>query len=638
MAVQFSDVIFDGSRRQLHRAGRPLHVSPKAFQLLGILIGRRPSAVSKTDLQEELWPGTFVTEGNLASLVAELRAALGDDAKNPRYIRTVYGFGYSFEAAVEEVSPAVDPPVEVGAPLEAEPVSPVDPPPARGSGAIGTPWGPAAAIALLVIASGAAVLVASRRPLQARPSQQQPVIRSLAVLPFETRAAQGVDAHLGFGLADRVITRLSNVRELTVRPTSAVRPFAARGDVASREAGLRLGVDAVLEGSVRSSGDRVRVTVQLLHVDQQKPVWADTFDEPRGEIFAIEDRISARVADALLLRLSPAERRLLAKRFTQSPDAYQDYVRGRFQLYNGGAAGPADASAKAAVFFSRALDRDPRYALAWAGLADAHANIASGNFGPASENWVKAETAARRALELEPDLVEAQIPLAKMKMRWALDYAGAEEDLRRIVAADPHNSIALATYAYLLQSLGRFDESLALRSRALEVDPLNPASHWGIANAYLTARDWRTARKKIEQLLEMQPRHHQANIGMIRVLIAEQNHGEAVRFARALNEWDARPLNRAFLGYALATNGQREEALSILQELRTPSAERFVSPFSTAILLAGLGDIEALLPVLENVVHEREHAIRLDTEPLFDPYRGDPRFQALLRRAGFAGP
>lgn len=636
MAVQFGDVIFDGSRRQLHRAGRPLHVSPKAFQLLGILIDRSPSAVAKTDLQEELWPGTFVTEGNLASLVAELRAALGDDAKNPRYIRTVYGYGYSFEAAVEEVFAAVEPPVEVSAPEE-DPASRVQPPPSRESRAAGRMWGTAVAIALLVIASGAAVLVASRSPLQARPSPQQPVIRSLAVLPFETRAAQGADAHLGLGLADGVITRLSNVRDLTVRPTSAIRVFATRADVASREAGRRLGVDAVLEGSVRSSNDRVRVTVQLLDVDQQKPVWADTFDEPRGEIFAIEDRISARVADALLLRLSPAERRLLAKRFTQSPDAYQDYVRGRFQLYNGGAAGPADSSAKAAVFFSRALDRDPRYALAWAGLAEAHANIASGNFGRASEHWVKAETAARRALELEPDLVEAQIPLAKMKMRWALDYAGAEEDLRRILATEPRNSVALAAYAYLLQSLGRFDESLAFRGRALEVDPLNPASHWGIANAHLTARDWRTARTKIEQLLEMQPRHHQANIGMIRVLIAERKHGEAVRFAQALNEWDARPLNRAFLGYALAANGQRAEALAILHELRTPSADRFVSPFSTAILLAGLGDIETLLPVLESIVEEREHAIRLKTEPLFDPYRGDPRFQAILRRAGFAG-
>jgi TolB-like protein/DNA-binding winged helix-turn-helix (wHTH) protein/Tfp pilus assembly protein PilF len=635
MAVQFSDLTFDGSRRQLYRGGQLLHVSPKAFQLLGILIDRSPSAVSKTDLQEELWPGTFVTEGNLASLVAELRAALGDDAKSPRYIRTVYGFGYSFEAALQEVSPSVEPPLEEP-PAAADAAAEVGTSP--WSGTVKRGWWTAAALAVLAVALGAALLVASKRPLDARPAPNAAVIRTLAVLPFETSAAQGVDAHLGLGLADLVITRLSNVRELTVRPTSAIRSFGTRGEVASREAGRRLRVDAVLEGSVRTSGDRVRVTVQLLDVDEHKPIWAESFDEPRSEMFAIEDRISTRVADALLLRLSPSERKLLARRFTESPEAYQDYVRGRFQLYNGGAAGPADASEKAAAFFSRALQRDPRYALAWAGLAEAHANIASGNFGRAEEHWMKTDAAARRALELEPGLVEAQIPLAKRKMQWTLDYAGAEQDFRRILAADPDNSAALAPYAYLLQSLGRFDESLAVRGRALAVDPLNPSSHWGIANAYLTARDWRTARTKIEQLLEMQPRHHQANIGMIRVLIAERKYDEAVRFAQALNEWDARPLNRAVLGYALATNGQREEARAILTELQTPSSTRFVSPFSTAIVLAGLGDAEGLFPVLERVVDEREHAIRLDTEPFFDPFRADPRFQALLRRAGFSGP
>jgi TolB-like protein/DNA-binding winged helix-turn-helix (wHTH) protein/Tfp pilus assembly protein PilF len=634
MSAQFGDVIFDDSRRMLHRAGKAVHVSPKAFQLLGILISKRPSAVSKADLQDELWPGTFVTEGNIPSLVAELRSALGDDARNPRYIRTVHGFGYSFEASVQEISPpepTADPIVER---QEAEPAGIAETFRPEQTAPRWRSWWPAAGIALLVIASGLALLISSRKPLEARPNPAQPLIRSIAVLPFVTAATEETDSHLGLGLADLVITRLSNVRELAVSPTSAVRPFAS-GEIPSRDAGRRLGVDAVLEGSVRTSGDRVRVTVQLLDVEKQKPIWAETFDEPRSHMFAIEDRISTRVADALLLRLSPAERSLLVKHFTDSPEAYQDYVRGRFQLYNGGAAGPADAPERAAAFFKRALERDPVYALAWAGLADAHASIAASGRGRASENWATAEAAARRALELEPALIDAQIPLAQMQMFWTLDYPGAERDLRRILAAQPANSAVLLPYGYLLQCLGRFDESLAVRTRALELDPLNPASHWGVANTYLTARNWPLARKKIEELLEMQPTHHQANIGMIRVLIAEQRYAEAVRFARKLNEWDSRPINRAFLGYALARNSERDEALSILQELQRPS-KGHISPFIIAILLAGLGDLEAAFPVLERVVDEREHAIRLNTEPLFDPFRGDPRFQLLLRRAGFS--
>ncbi len=633
MAVNFGDVTFDDARRMLHRGGEPLHVSPKAFQLLGILIGRRPTAVSKSDLQDELWPGTFVTEGNLPSLVAELRAALGDDARNPRFIRTVHGFGYSFEASVREISPSEPTAEPIIEPQSAEPASGETSHPEQ-SAARGRAWLPAAAIALLVIVSGAALLMSARRPLEAVPGPGQPLIRSLAVLPFVTSPTEGADSHLGLGLTDVVITRLSNVRELTVRPTSAVRPFAT-GKVASREAGRRLGVDAVLEGSVRTSADRVRVTVQLLDVDEQQPIWAETFDEPRSDMFALEDRISTRVADALLFRLSPDERTLLKKRFTDSPEAYQDYIRGRFQLFHGGAAGPADASQRAAALFERALERDPRYALAWAGLADAHGEIAFSGSGRASEHWARSEAAARRALELEPGLVEAQIPLAEKRLFWDLDYAGAERDLRRILAAHPKNSEALIVYGYLLQSLSRYDESLAVRTRALAIDPLNPATHWGIVNTHLTARDWGTARNKLEELLEMQPRHNQANIGMIRVLIAEGKPVEAVQLARKLNEWDARPLNRAFLGYALAANGQREEALSILRELQTPSTQRFVPPFSVAVLLVGLGEFDAALSVLEKIVDEPQHAIRLNTEPLFDPLREDPRFQLLLRRAGF---
>src|SRR5438034_1146746 len=271
MPVQFGEFVLDESRRQLLRGVDAVHLSPKAFQMLSILVEERPRAVSKSALQDRLWPDTFVTEGNLTTTIAELRSALGDDAREPRFIRTVHRFGYSFAASVNR--------------------------PSR----FAMRWKAAAAVGMVMAA--AIVLVVWLRDTRLRGVPPAP-IQSLAILPFDTRDADPADRHLGVGLSDVMITRLSNVHHLIVRPTSAVREFAERpGD--SREIGRRLKVDAVLEGSIRTSPDRIRVTVQLLSIREQRTIWADQFDAQRAQIFAIEDSISARVADALMVRISP---------------------------------------------------------------------------------------------------------------------------------------------------------------------------------------------------------------------------------------------------------------------------------------------------------------------------------------------
>ncbi len=283
MPANFGDFTLDESRRQLLRGGEAIHLSPKAFQLLSILTHETPRAISKRDLQERLWPDTFVTEGNLSGLVAELRTALDDDAHDPRFIRTLYGFGYSFAAPIADVTAAARPRKQ---------------------------W-KSAVIAALLGAVGIVLFLSLRSPPRSSGVAGAP-IRSIAVLPFDTSGTDLADEHLGLGLPDMLITRLSNVRRLVVRPTSAIRDFAGRhGD--SRRIGHKLKVDAVLEGSIRTSPQRIRVTVQLLNVREQKTIWADQFDEKRAEIFAIEDDISARLADALMVRLTPNEKSLLAK-------------------------------------------------------------------------------------------------------------------------------------------------------------------------------------------------------------------------------------------------------------------------------------------------------------------------------------
>ena len=620
MEIHFDDVTFDEARRQLSRSGQPLHVTPKVFQLLGILIAERPRAVSKDELQQRLWPDTFVADGNLPSLITELRSALGDDARKPRYIRTHHGYGYSFLPETVEAPSGV-----VAAAQGVVEESPSRP----------RRWGPVAVALFLLCVSGLAVWLFFRSRAQAGPPMPGQRIRSIAVLPFDTRGSTKLDAHLGLGLADLVITRLSNVDELTVRPTSAVRAFAD-GDLQSRDVARRLKVDAILEGSIRIAGDRVRVTVQFFDVHRDKPIWAEQFDERRAEMFTIEDRLAARVAEAVLVRLTSDERALLAKRYTVNPEAYQLYIQGRYHLQKGAGA-PLDAPRIAAAFFNKAIEKDPRYALAWADLARAHLWMARGR-AAAADNYPKAEQAILRAKELDPHLYEVLVPLAILRMYWNLDYGAAERDLQRALALRPRDSDALAAYGYLLQCLGRVAEAHAVRTRLVEADPLNPTSHWGMANGHLAARRYDLARTKVEAVLAMDPGHYEANVGLIRILLAEGRSVDATEHARKLVAADNRPRSRAFLAYTLAQTGQSAEAREILAQLEKAAGKEFVAPFHLVLIHVALEEFDAAFALLEKAVEEREYAVRLKTEPLLDPLRNDPRFQVLLRRAGFATP
>jgi len=600
MPVQFGEFLLDEARRQLLRRGDPVHLSPKAFHLLSILVAETPRAISKSDLQERLWPQTFVTEGNLTTTVGELRSALGDDAREPRFVRTVHGFGYSFAAPVKQ-------------PLRA------------------MPW-KAAGIAALVGALGI-ILILSLRSAP-KPTFTQAPIRSIAILPFDTRGTDAADQHLGLGLPDLLITRLSNVRHLVVRPTSAVREFEdRRGD--SQQIGRKLKVDAVLEGSIRTSADRIRVTVQLLNIREQRPIWAEQFDEKRAQMFAIEDKISARVADALTVRLSPSERIRLGKRYTADSEAYELYLQGRYHLQR--AIEGETGERKAAVdFFSQAVKKDPSYALAWAGLAHGYGGLGVFNQMSPRSAWPNANAAALKALQCDSDLSESHSAMGAVRMYWLLDFPGAEREFLRALELDPRNILALRYYAFLLQCTGRFDEAITLHERQIEIDPLSPAVHQGLASAYYAARQYDRAIQKNLIVLGMEPQFTQAHVALARAYVIQRRYDEAIAEARkATGSGQRNAQALAYLGYALAHAGRREQADDILRDLRARFEKEQFSPLPLAIMYVALGRRDALFPLLEKGVDERTYIFGLKTDALFDPVRSDPRFSALLKRAGY---
>jgi len=609
MPIHFGDFVLDDSRRQLLRAGEPLHLSPKAFQLLSILTAESPKAVSKTDLQERLWPGTFVTDGSLATLVTEVRSAIGDDAREGRFIRTLYGFGYSFAAPVEQVR-------EV-------------PIPARKAG-VGHLTGAAAFGAVAVV-----LLLALKSSTAHTPAPQQQPIRSIAVLPFDTSGADRADQHLGLGLPDLVITRLTNVHEIVVRPTSAVRDFAGQHDWSAT--GRKLKVDAVVEGSIRTSPDRVRVTVQMLNVHDGKPIWAERFDEKRADIFTIEDSMAGKLAEALRLQLTADEKMLLGKRYTSNPDAYQDYVQARYHLEQSGSRRYyADEPVRAVEFFQKAIAKDSSFAAAWAGLS--HAYFSAGWYGrlPHQQALIDARHAARRALELDPMLSEAYATLGGVKTALDLDFEGSLQLFNHAMELNPRDTFALLSYAYTLQSLGRFDQAIALRQRIIEIDPTSPDAQWGLANAYLTSGQIDLAAKQVQVVLGMDPNHAEAHIALIRIHIARGEFDQAIAEARKQAETPQDTRALTFLGYALGRAGRRDEALAVLQQLsERTSKEKKPAYAQRAMIYAGLGDADSMIPLLEKGVEEHAYALRLKTEPIFLPFHSDPRFIALLKRAGF---
>ncbi|HJT16437.1 MAG TPA: winged helix-turn-helix domain-containing protein [Thermoanaerobaculia bacterium] len=612
MPIVFGEFTLDEKRRQLLKRKEPVRLSPKGFQLLSILIEASPSAVSKADLHEKLWPKTFVTEASLATLVTELRSALGDDARDPRFIRTLYGFGYSFTAATTAAAPP--------------------PQPARRLGHLTGAASFGAVAALLLLASR------SMTGSAAATSYAQP-IRSIAVLPFDTTGADHADQHLGLGLPDLVITRLTNVHDIIVRPTSAVREFD--GHVAdSEKIGRKLRVDAVIEGSIRTSPDRVRVTVQMLDVRDNKPVWADRFDEKRGDIFTIEDGMATKVAGALRLQLTADEKVLLGKRYTSNPEAYQNYVQGRYHLEE---AGPgryyANEPQQAIEFFQKAIDHDPHFAAAWASMSLAYvfsAELAA--FGPQSRHaaWAHARECARKAIELDPMLSDPYATLADVAAAVDFQFDNALQLYDRAIELNPRDRYAVLRDAYLLQCLGRFDQSIALRKRFIEIDPVSINAQWGLANAYLTSGQNDLAAKQVQVVLGMDPHYAEAHIALIRLAVARGDFDAAITEARSQTAatGDVRALS--FLGYALGRAGHTDEARSVLDQLTTRSTrENKPLYFQRAVVYAGLGEADAAIALLEKGVDDREYALRLKTEPVFLPFHSNPRFIALLQRVGF---
>ncbi len=644
---EFGPFTINTRERLLLRDGKRIPLKPKVYETLIVLIRNSGHIVEKEELMKEVWPDAFVEENNLTGNIFALRRAFGEHD----YIETIPRRGYRFTAEVKQGK------VETHEEHRTSPVPETGLLEKRGTidtqgQAIATGdfqvlsrrseqrkrIGRTALIALLIgftaLAAAAAVLLYRRTGEVDRTALISSPVKSIAVLPFKPLGEEGSDDFLSLGMADALITRLSSLKQLVVRPSSSILRYTAP-DQDPVEAGRQQIVDAVLEGRIQRAGDRVRVTVQLISVKDGRQLWAEKFDEKFTDIFALQDAISEKVAAALALELTGSEQDRLTKRYTENTEAYQLYLKGRY-FWN---KRTEESLNKGIDYFKQAIEKDSRYALAHAGLADSY--IILGNFGLLAPNeaYPKAKTSAEEALKLDADLVEAQVSIAFVKALFERDWPAAEAGFKRAIELNPNYGPAHQWYGVSLAGAGRLDEAIAEVRRALEVDPLSLTINSVVGWILYLARDYDKAIEQEKIALEMDPNFGLAHRYLGLAYEQKRMYAEAIlEFQNAGTLSGARPLDLASLGHSYAVAGKTTEAREILKRAIERSSQIYFPAHDIALIYVGLGEKDLAFDSLNKAVEERSPwLIHLKVDPRFDPLRSDRRFNDLVHRLGIEG-
>jgi DNA-binding winged helix-turn-helix (wHTH) protein/TolB-like protein/tetratricopeptide (TPR) repeat protein len=618
--LEFGPYRLEPSESRLTKDGTLVRLTPKALELLVALATRPGRLVTKEELVAEVWPDTFVEEGNLAVNMTRLRQALSDES-GQSYVETVPKRGYRFVAPVREIAGVAEP-----APLEPVPAADVAPSPHDRPAKRNAPplaWFGVAALVVAMIA-GAAYL---RR---ATPAAATESVQSLVVTRFSSLDPSSGQGHLELGIPDALTTRLASLRQLRVPPTAALKadedPFATAA---------RLGVDAVLTGSVQRDGDQLRVTAQLSRVDDRSQLWAGRFDQPFTDIFAVEDSLAERIASSLVTNLSSTERAALRRRETPNAAAYELYLKGR-ELWN---RRTPESIRSAISLYHDAVNLDPGFVLAHAGLADAYSITASGL--PGVTRYPLARAAARQAIELDDRSADAHNALAFVTYKSEWKWAEAEREFKRAIELNPNLVLAHHWYAEMLGLIGRYDDAETQFRRARELDPLSVAIVVDYARMVTRRGRFDDSLRMIDEGLAVNPAELRLYRERSLALIAMGRDEEGIKaLMRYRTLAGTSPADLALLEHAWDNRGLRGYRLQEVDILRRQLKAGGTWPYglatALAIAYATLGDKEETIAWLTRCVETLEDgALGMKQSHDYDFVRDDPRFRALYKRIGF---
>jgi DNA-binding winged helix-turn-helix (wHTH) protein/TolB-like protein len=617
----FDCFTLDLTRGCLLRDGQEVKLRPKSFEALKFLVENRGRLIGKEELILRLWPDSFVTDGSLTQCLRDVRLALGDDEQ--RYVKTVPRRGYIF--ATERAEQAA---IEVtSGEIKTEPIS------HDASVSIWRRMMPAGKAATIFLSLAVSIAALAYFLIQEGSYQAttEPMVKSLAVLPFKPLKPAGRDEELGFGIADTLITRLGGSGQFIVRPVTAVRRYATIEQDALT-AGREQRVDAVLEGSIQREGQKVRVTARLLRITEGQSLWGGEFEIEATELFAAQDEVSRKIIDSLSFKLTGDRRTFPVKRDTESATANQLYHEGRF-FWN---KRTEEGYYKAIDRFTQAIDDDPQYAPAYAGLADTWHLLGDYSLLAPRETFPKATAAALNAILLDDSLAEAHTALAYAKFLYDWDWERAESEFKRAIALNPSYTTARQWHAEYLSAMGRSTESQAEIKRALALDPtsliLNAEQGWV---SYI-AGDYDRAIERCRKTIDMDANFYPAHFWLGQACEMKGLYREAIAaYEKAAPLSGGSPEVLASLGHAYAASGERSKAEKKLGELKSLATRRYVSPYFLALIFEALGERPRALSELQKACADRSRSVPfLKVDPMYERLRGDSGFTALLRGAG----
>jgi TolB-like protein/Flp pilus assembly protein TadD len=575
-AYRFGEFTLEAGERQLLRSGQPVILRPKAFQTLRFLVEHRGRLVTHDELLNSVWADTNVSEAVLTHCITEVRQALDDDPHQPRYLKTIPRVGYKFIAEI---------------------------------GTIDTSARPSGSTAATAAAAATAI----------------------AVLPFANISGDPENEYLCDGLSEELINGLTQVPDLRVVAHSSSFAFKGR-DSDVREIGRQLNVGSLLEGSVRKSGDRIRISAQLINAADGYHVWSEQYDRKLVDVFAIQDEISAAILQQLKIRLLTPRR--TARRPTDSVEAYHLYLKGRtfwHRRFRG-------RLQNAIECFERAIEIDPRFAQAYTGLADCYGTLGVWAFARPESVFPKARDLARRALDIDDTLAEAHASLGLIDTFFGWDWDAAGRDFARAIDLNPGSALTRLWNGHYLSIVGRFDEAFTEMRIAQDLDPLSPVVSANLGWTYTLAHQYDRAIEELQAALGFDPANGLAHFYLGYAFAERKKFSDAIRsFEKAREETGGMPWLAESLGWVRGLAGNERAAGAALDDATRRMQTGYVPRSALALLHLGLGDDRAVLDCLEQGLAERDALmVWIECMPCFDRLHGRPRFEALLRGLGLA--
>jgi TolB-like protein/DNA-binding winged helix-turn-helix (wHTH) protein/Tfp pilus assembly protein PilF len=617
------------AERLLLRQQVQVRLAPKAFDALLFLVENRGLLLLKEELLRRVWPNTFVEESNLAQHISILRKALRDGEEGFQYIETIPRYGYRFIAEVREINDGVE--VDTGVLSDSMPSAEPSPEVA----AIVRPRhglrNPAFIFAGLVALLGVLILAT---PVWKKPSISgfEP-IQSLAVLPLQNLSGDSAQDYFADGMTEALITDLAKIPGLKVISRTSIMQYKDSHKSLPQIA-QELGVDGIVEGSVLRSGDRVRITAQLVRAATDQHIWAETYERDLRDLVALRGDVSRSIAVQVQKEIASSSPRRLATAAASNPLAREDYLKGRYFWNFRSEAGYL----KAIEYFQAAVTEDPQYAQAFAGLADSFALLGSLPDSKLRDTAMpRAKEMALTALKLDDTLADAHTSLAFVEMHYEWKFLDAEQEFKRAIELNPNYSIAHQWYAYDLAAMGRMDEAVAEVKRARQTDPLSAIINTDMAEMLYFARRYDEALLQSRATIEMDPNFAHAHRVLERIFLEKHMFPEAIaEGGRAVALSGDNPWMLLELASTYALAGKKTESQACLRRAAQTSAGGVLPDTGvSAEIYAGLGEVDRAFTVLELLYHHRDGAlILLNADPRFDSLKSDPRYQRLLRSIG----